>query len=220
MTQVTLPNIVLAFRHLFAPPASAAASVSSQPHAAADPNARRSTSPAPSSADGAADVDEDEDDDDEESDSLTLSAARLARFRELLAKRNIELRFYAGGWDSYALSDGSSDDAEGAKMDIVLTSETVYQIANLPALVALLRQASYPTDPPSSSSSSTEAGTSKQTTTALVAAKVLYFGLEGGGVPAFEDAVRATPEGAGWTTEVWRSESGVKRWVGRVGWAS
>lgn len=205
---MTLPNVVLAFRHLLAPPTapSAPSAKVAQPSSAADPNARRSTSPAPSSVDGAA-ADEEDDDEDDDSDSLTLTQTRLARFRELLSRRNIDLRFFAGGWDSFALRGGQDE----AKMDIVLTSETVYQIANLPALVDLLRQASHPTP----SSAGADAGRS---TTALVAAKVLYFGLEGGGVPAFEDAVRASPDGAGWTEEVWRSESGVKRWVGRVGW--
>jgi hypothetical protein len=208
---VTLPNIVLAFRYLLAPSTPAAAPATAERPPVADPTARRSASPAPSSADGAAaDADEeDEDDEDDDSDSLTLSPARLARFRELLVKRNIDLRFFAGGWDSFALADE-------AKMDIVLTSETVYQIANLPALASLLRQASYPTAP---SAEADSAATSTKTT-ALVAAKVLYFGLDGGGVPAFEDAVRATSGGAGWIEEVWRSQSGVKRWVGRIGWSS
>lgn len=160
-----------------------------------DVSAPRSTSSVPSTDDVLSDYD---DDDWDEDASLTLSHARLGRFRALLRERNIVLQFYAGGWESFDLAE---------KMDLVLTSETVYQATNLSALVGLLRKASHPT---------TSSGEGRNTTTALIAAKVLYFGLEGGGVPAFEGAVRA--ETGGWTEEVWRSASGVKRWVGKVGW--
>lgn len=197
--QVTLPNIILAFRDLLAPPTETPAEGSAKTSTStaiqtADASAHRSTSPAPSSADGAESDDDDGDSAADEDASLTLGASRLKRFRELLARRNIVLRFFSGGWESFALAEGDG------KMDVVLTSETVYQATNLPDLVALLRQASAPA------------------TTTLVAAKVLYFGLEGGGVPAFEGAVQ-TGGGGGWTEEVWRSASGVKRWVGLVGWS-
>ena len=89
-------------------------------------------------------------------------------------------------------------------MDLVLTSETVYQASNLLPLTDLLREASYPT----------KRGEEKEGTEVFVAAKVLYFGLEGGGVEGFLEGVR----GEGWTEEVWRSDKGVGRWVGRVGW--
>ena len=91
-------------------------------------------------------------------------------------------------------------------MDLILTSETVYQASNLAPLTRLLREASYPTG----------RGKEKEGTECFVAAKVLYFGLEGGGVEGFLDGVRR--EGGAWEEEVWRSEKGVGRWVGRVGW--
>lgn len=101
-------------------------------------------------------------------------------------------------------------------MDLVLTSETVYQRTNLGPLRDLLRESGYPTR------REWRGEKGEDGTLVLVAAKVLYFGLEGGGVEGFLDVVQQKEEGegreAGWTEEVWRSGKGVGRWVGRVGW--
>lgn len=93
---------------------------------------------------------------------LDIDDELISAFETDLARRGITLRFFAGGWDSYALDD---------KFDVVLSSETVYAEETLPSLVALLRRASHPTS------------------LCLVATKVMYFGV-GGGLTAFEHAVR------------------------------
>jgi hypothetical protein len=89
-------------------------------------------------------------------------------------------------------------------MDLILTSETIYQSTSLRPLINLLRTASHSHE-------------HKEKTVTYVAAKILYFGLEGGGVPAFERAVEEG-DGNGWVEEVYRTKGGVGRWVGKVGW--
>lgn len=93
---------------------------------------------------------------------LDIDDELVSAFETDLARRGIALRFFAGGWDSYALDD---------KFDVVLSSETVYAEETLPSLVALLHRAAHPSS------------------LCLVATKVMYFGV-GGGLAAFEHAVR------------------------------
>ncbi|CED84663.1 Predicted methyltransferase [Phaffia rhodozyma] len=232
---VTLPNVLLAFASLLSTSSDvlASASTSSTPGASTSSTEIRSTSPTPSSPEVSNAKPEDEEEDEEDEDNtFSLSATRIQAFEKILAERNIELRFFSGGWQTFDLSPSSSASdseeetpmtrAEKEKMDIVLTSETVYQSTSLRPLVQLLRRVSFPCRSPSlpssfiTSSESSEDSKGSSRTQTWVAAKVLYFGLEDGGVPAFVQAVQA--ERGGWVKDIWKNNSGVLRWVGEVGW--
>lgn len=191
---VTLPNILLAFRHLVFPPST------TNDAEAAGPSSEAHRSPP---------KDDDEGDDDEDDlptdTSLPVPQAVQDRFIALLASHQIHLHFYSGAW-SHALALAGTP-KQLPKADLILTSETIYQASSVPTLLALLRALSF----------KKEEDETERTTRILVAAKVLYFGLEGGGVEAFLGAVR---QHQGWGKEVWRSGmgAGVGRWVGEVGW--
>lgn len=82
----------------------------------------------------------------------------LASFESLLDTENIELVFFEGAWETFTV------DAEEDKYDLVLTSETVYELDSLDSLIRLLRTASRP----------------GKDSTCLVACKKIYFGVGGG----------------------------------------
>lgn len=88
-----------------------------------------------------------------------------------------------------------------AKYDLVLTSETIYSLPSLPALLSLLQSTASPT------------------TTTLVACKRIYFGV-GGGELEFR---RRVEEREGKVETVWgemegQGTKGVGRVVMRVEW--
>jgi protein-histidine N-methyltransferase len=127
---------------------------------------------------------------------VELTPTLRSAFAASLASSGITLRFFAGGWRSFASS-------LAGPYALVLSSETIYEVAALPALVPLLR----PTlEEAVAGLDISGGGGGGGRGTCLVAAKVLYFGV-GGGVPDFVRAV----EGAGGRT---RSGSGARAWVG------
>ncbi|KAJ7049950.1 hypothetical protein C8F01DRAFT_1181069 [Mycena amicta] len=111
-----------------------------------------------------------------------------------LVKYNIRLKFFSGPWQSLAshLSDSDSE-----KFNIVLTSETIYRLDALPALIQLLRVAS------------------GEQTICLVAAKVLYFGV-GGGVAEFVGVLKTESKAIART--VWERNMGVGRKILQIEW--
>jgi protein-histidine N-methyltransferase len=95
-----------------------------------------------------------------EEGELELTEDLLDSFQADVAARGIDLRFFHGDWSTCDIGPQLRQEA----YTICLTSETVYNKANLPALCRLLHGCS--TRGPSS--------------LCLVAAKRLYFGLDGG----------------------------------------
>lgn len=100
---------------------------------------------------------------------LSISLELLSAFTQSLDEHNIELRFYSGGWSTFPKTLTS----DGSPIDIILTSETIYSLPSLPALVDLLHLYAAP------------APNAAARPVCLVAAKVIYFGV-GGGVELFK----------------------------------
>ncbi|CBQ73379.1 conserved hypothetical protein [Sporisorium reilianum SRZ2] len=98
---------------------------------------------------------------------LAITDALVGAFAESLAARGIRLEFYSGAWSTFPPA--------AQRMDLVLTSETIYSLDSLAALVQLLSRYARPHGTP-------EAGL------VLVAAKVIYFGV-GGGVESFKQVL-------------------------------
>lgn len=132
---------------------------------------------------------------------LELDDDLLKKFEADLAGRGIHLKFYAGAWSSLHIE---------SHADLVLTSETVYALPALPSLCHTLHSLCWPTQP-----DDRDAGLSDKSTLALVAAKVLYFGV-GGGVEAFQ---REMSVQGGWCRQVRSFTSGVGRVILQVGWS-
>jgi protein-histidine N-methyltransferase len=125
-----------------------------------------------------------------------VSPELLASFEELLENENIELEFFEGDWSSMRLP-------QEHKYDIVLTSETVYSLSSLPALLDLLESACRPGDE----------------SLCLVACKRIYFGV-GGGELEFRTRVERALRGR--VETVWGQDGqsqGVGRRVMKVEWA-
>lgn len=212
----------------------------------------RSTLPPPTSSDvqsGEENTDESNTDNPNPSPStpgeLTFTPALLAAFTSSLSQQNIHLRFFIGSWDGFDVgsvwrSDPPlPDDATRRPYyDIVLTSETIYRVESLPALLGVLRSASYCTTEKTLEERTADLsldGTTNRSGSngedgdgqgiCLVAAKVLYFGV-GGGV---QDFVRAVEDGQhvqdesesraqGSVETVWERKDGVGRKIMRVRW--
>lgn len=115
---------------------------------------------------------------------LDLDAELLAAFLADLASHSIKLNLYFGSWRSWQLPQ---------TYDLVLSSETVYEPASLPALVSLLHS------------------TGGQR---LIAAKRVYFGV-GGGIREF---VQELERAAGSAETVWETSTGVARAILDVRW--
>ncbi|GAA5835289.1 hypothetical protein JCM9279_004497 [Rhodotorula babjevae] len=135
---------------------------------------------------------------------LDVTPEFLASFEALLERENIELRFSEGDWAGMARAVRVA--GEGERYDVVLTSETVYAVESLPALLDLLEAATARND---------DAGA-----LCLVACKRIYFGVGGGELEfrrrveergAEVEAVWGAGEGMG-------KSSGVGRTVMRVRW--
>ncbi|THH20478.1 hypothetical protein EW146_g893 [Bondarzewia mesenterica] len=180
---------------------------------------------------------------------LSFSPEFKQAFLHSLARHHVNVRFFVGSWDGLDVDaiwhtpadPASPNEAETservtARYDVVLTSETIYRMDSLPALVRVLRDASVGVPSPISSTNLSapvpaedlveqtanlslnvdlkeEVG--RATDLCLVAAKVLYFGV-GGGVEAFVNAVES--EGMGSVTTVREQKEGVGRRVMRVVW--
>ena len=106
-----------------------------------------------------------------EEGELSITDELLSAFTSSLAERGIQLQFYSGAWSNFP----PSLTGIGMKTDMILTSETIYSLESLPALVELLSKYS-------KVEGEEEAGL------VLVAAKVIYFGV-GGGVESFKQTL-------------------------------
>lgn len=124
-------------------------------------------------------------------DEIELADDFVESFQQFLDRHNIELKFFAGSWETFKVAE---------PYNIVLTSETVYDVDNLPHLVRLLQTASRP---------SPKAGN-----LALVACKRVYFGV-GGGEVAFKSVV---DDFGGAVENIWTGGSGVERTVMKTTW--
>ena len=132
---------------------------------------------------------------------LEVDSELVSQFEQALAERSIHLRFFSGGWDSLHV---------GTRADMVLSSETVYSLANLHSLCRVLQSICWPTP-----QENAKTGVDRKTTLCLVAAKVLYFGV-GGGIDAF---LHELEHSRGWHAKQHEQVSGVGRVVLQIGWA-
>ena len=99
-----------------------------------------------------------------EEGELAITDELLSAFTASLQERGLDLKFYSGAWTNFPPSLTEAD-----RMDLVLTSETIYSLDSLPPLVHLLSRYG-------------------QGGIVLVAAKVIYFGV-GGGVESFKQTL-------------------------------
>ncbi|KAF4563744.1 hypothetical protein EYR36_002985 [Pleurotus pulmonarius] len=130
---------------------------------------------------------------------LPITSELVAAFQDSLPAFNISLRFFAGSWETFDLQQSLSltkEDANGDRTyDMVLTSETIYRVESLSALIELMKKA-----------------VGQHEYQCLVAAKVLYFGV-GGGVSEFVARVEGQ---SGRVETVWEKSAGVGRKIMQV----
>jgi protein-histidine N-methyltransferase len=103
-------------------------------------------------------------------------------------QHSIQLRFSAGSWSTFEPRQQSD-----APFDLVVTSETIYRSANVPALLSVLRSASTREQQHKGglfASFSMFGKVPDAQPLILVAAKILYFGV-GGSVDEFEGIAKA-----------------------------
>lgn len=117
---------------------------------------------------------------DQEEGELAITDELLSAFAASLQERGIELKFYSGAWTNFPPS--LRGEGASGKMDMILTSETIYSLDSLPALVELLSRYAKPDTSATSAAQSGDAGV------VLVAAKLIYFGV-GGGVESFKQTL-------------------------------
>ncbi|GAA6051147.1 hypothetical protein JCM3770_002562 [Rhodotorula araucariae] len=135
---------------------------------------------------------------------LDVTPEFLASFEDLLARENVELRFFEGDWAGMDETVRAAGDA----FDLVLTSETVYSVASLAPLLDLLEAATL------------AGGDEGDDALCLVACKRIYFGV-GGGELEFR---RRVEERGGKVETAWGEgegkgrSSGVGRTVMSVKW--
>ncbi|WWD16868.1 hypothetical protein CI109_101300 [Kwoniella shandongensis] len=163
--------------------------------------------------------------------NLTLTSELVQRFQALLDERGVDLKFTYGHWEGLS----SELSQEGEVYGLVLTAETIYADESTPALISVLKAAVK-----SKASKEEEIVVREEVKLedslgnlsvkdewakvplrerteggfALVAAKILYFGV-GGGLQAFLDRIEG--DGAHWST-VKEWIKGVGRKVVQVGW--
>jgi protein-histidine N-methyltransferase len=151
---------------------------------------------------------------------VELALGLKQAFVKSLEERHISLRFFAGGWNTFLTSNSK---ARHTPYNLVLSSETIYEVASLPILVSLLCTVSTRSATASDKGTPTTpysledlAGAMRISDGALclVAAKVLYFGV-GGGVPDF---TRAVKHDGGDLETLWDRKEGVGRVIMRVDW--
>ncbi|KAF4580400.1 hypothetical protein EYR40_003116 [Pleurotus pulmonarius] len=145
---------------------------------------------------------------------LPITSELVTAFQDSLLAFNISLRFFAGPWETFDLQQSLSLTKEDGELyftvlrivnssiascfvadrdrtyDMVLTSETIYRVESLSALIELMRKS-----------------VGQHEYQCLVAAKVLYFGV-GGGVSEFVARVEGQ---SGRVETVWEKSAGVGR---------
>lgn len=128
---------------------------------------------------------------------LELSEELLQDFRQSLQAHRISLDFFWGSW-SAVQTPGPQSPIKPGSVDVVLTSETIYQAENIPSLLRLLRQwLKWPQ------------------ALCLIAAKKVYFGLSGGEFCFTDQAERA---GGSIEELAAVSAAGVDRTILRLHW--
>ncbi|SNX87303.1 related to HPM1 - AdoMet-dependent methyltransferase [Melanopsichium pennsylvanicum] len=106
---------------------------------------------------------------------LSITEELLKAFKSCLIERHMQFAFYSGAWSKFPPSLTTLKAPGRRKIDMILTSETIYSLESLPALVELLDKYANPEG---------STGAAK----VLVAAKVIYFGV-GGGVEPFKQTL-------------------------------
>lgn len=141
----------------------------------------------------------------------------------------MKLRFFSGSWSSLLKEPTLLDD----HFDVILTSETIYNLKSLPTLVELVQRAYLgralydahrARTSPGSKTDNLEALTESLSLDSrprrfgwpicVVAAKVLYFGV-GGGITDFE---RVIQDQGGRVTTVMERKAGVGRKLMQTDW--
>ncbi|KAL4252026.1 Lysine methyltransferase [Pleurotus pulmonarius] len=131
---------------------------------------------------------------------LPITSELVAAFQDSLLAFNISLRFFTGSWETFDLQQSLSLTKEANRdrtYDMVLTSETIYRVESLSALIELMRKS-----------------VGQHEYQCLVAAKILYFGV-GGGVSEFVARVEGQ---SGRVETVWEKSAGVGRKIMQVHW--
>jgi len=157
---VTLPNILLAW---YMSPSSASYRDASQ--AGTDVGEGAEHPPLPSS-------------DPSVPGELPIDPALVAAFLQSIADKNLHIHFLCGSWSTYNIE---------RRFDVILTSETMYQLESVPDLLDVLWKAY--ANPPSLTIDATLEQTTQENLSpdgpkCYVAGKALYFGV-GGGLPDF-----------------------------------
>lgn len=169
---------------------------------------------------------------EDEGEELTLTPSLLEAFQATLQTYNITLHFISGPWSHFP-SLYSNKQLKG--FDLILTSETIYQPESYKDLIEILKLGrssrrykdsesalplhsagdSKPLESTFTSLSlhSSDSSSSRRPS-ALIASKILYFGV-GGSIDQFSALVRS--EG-GTMEEVWRNDGGVGRGIWSVSW--
>jgi protein-histidine N-methyltransferase len=107
-----------------------------------------------------------------------INPALVAAFLQSIADKNLHIHFLCGSWSSYNIEH---------RFDVILTSETMYQLESIPDLLDVLWKAY--ANPPSLTIETTLEETMREKLSldgpkCYVAGKALYFGV-GGGLPDF-----------------------------------
>lgn len=144
-------------------------------------------SSAPNEAEGES---ESESDDAPRPGELEITPEFLESFETLLRDENIELLFFTGDWSTLI--------PPAPTYHLLLSSETIYSLDSLPALLDLLKRV----------------GKLNGAMESFIACKRIYFGVGGGEV----EFKRRIGELGGWVGDVWGEGTGVGRneGVGRV----
>ena len=158
---------------------------------------------------------------------MPITPDLMSEFQASLESYGITIRFISGSWQSL-IDEHPAQPILTYPFDVVLTSETIYNMDNLPILINLLKVTmGKPTPGETTSEAIAEKlnnsltlddneanGNQSPGSLCLIAAKVLYFGV-GGSVIDFE---RAVVRERGKTEKILQREEGIKRTVLRLTW--
>ena len=152
---------------------------------------------------------------------LPITPDLKTAFLSSLVALNIKIRFFSGSWNTFDPASIIGSDC----YNVILTSETIYQMDSLESLVDLMQAACIGqtreslngliSSPPSSEKPADDTFGSSCPYQCLVAAKVLYFGV-GGGVLEF---LKRIERRKGRAMTVQERKVGVGRKIIRVEWA-
>ena len=148
--------------------------------------------------------------------TLELKQAFISSLESL----NITLRLFSGSWHNFHPQIALASNP--GRFDVLLTSETIYDLGSLPSLIRLMKvactgSASGVSDTESDdlvSKDDSQEKTDQEGYLCLVAGKVLYFGV-GGGIDDFSEAVGKV---GGKMEVVSEWKTGVGRKVVRIRW--